>query len=165
MEQIISRRQFLRGDISNLRPALPPPWFQTEQSFLAHCNQCGDCLTACENGILERGADGYPQVNFHNGECQFCAACVRACPTGALEQKPGVAPWSLHASINTASCLASRGVLCMVCGEHCAARAIRFPPSAYAIGAPILDQAVCTGCGACVAPCPVSAIRMVRETA
>ena len=163
MDQGISRRQFLRGDVGNRRPALRPPWFQNEQHFLARCDQCGDCLTACKTGILERDAGGYPQVNFHNGGCNFCAACVQACLTGALVQQPGVAPWSLHASINTASCLASRGVLCLVCGEHCTAQAIRFPRAAYAIAAPILSQAACTGCGACVAPCPASAIRMVME--
>jgi ferredoxin-type protein NapF len=165
MDQGISRRQFLRGDIGNRRSALPPPWFQTEQSFLAHCDQCGDCLTACKTGILERGAGGYPQVNFHNGECSFCAACVQACPTGALVQRPGAAPWSLHAFINTESCLASRGVLCLVCGEHCAAQAIHFPRAAFAIAAPILNRATCTGCGACVASCPAHAITIVTEAA
>jgi len=100
VDQGISRRQFLCGDIGNRHPALYPPWFQSEQRFLAYCDQCGDCLTACETGILERGAGGYPQVNFDNGECSFCAACVQACPTGALAQQPGAAPWSLHASIN-----------------------------------------------------------------
>lgn len=160
MGQGVSRRQFLRGDIGNLRPVIHPPWFQTEQHFLAHCNRCGDCLSVCETGILECNASGYPQVNFQNGECSFCAACVKACSSGALVQQPNDAPWSLHATINTASCLASRGVLCQVCADHCLARAIRFARAAYAIATPILDQTACTGCGACVAPCPVNAIRM-----
>lgn len=164
MGQDISRRQFLRGDIGNFHQAIRPPWFLTGQRFLAHCDRCGDCLTVCETGVLERDAGGYPQVNFQNGECSFCAACVDACPTGALVRQPDVAPWSLHATINTASCLASRGVLCMVCADHCATRALRFAPAAYAIATPILDLANCTGCGACVAPCPVNAIRMLTET-
>lgn len=164
MGQAISRRQFLRGDIANPRSAIRPPWFQTEPHFLAHCDQCGECLTACNNGILEFDTSGYPQVNFQRGECSFCAACVEACPTGALAQQPGVAPWSVHATIDTASCLANRGVLCMVCADHCASRAIRFAPATYAIATPILDQAACTGCGACVTPCPVNAIRMLTET-
>lgn len=163
MDQGISRRQFLRGDLGNFRRAIRPPWFQTEQRFLAYCNRCGDCLTACETGVLGRDASGYPQMNFQNAECSFCAACVTACPTGALAQQAHVAPWSVHATINTASCLANRGVLCMVCADHCAPRAIRFAPAAYAIATPILDQSACTGCGACVAPCPVNAIRMLTE--
>lgn len=163
MGQDISRRQFLRGDIGNLRPVIHPPWFQTEQRFLAHCDQCGDCLTVCEAGILERDARSYPQVNFQKGECSFCAACVQVCPSGALVQEPGVAAWSVHATMNTASCLASRGVLCMVCADHCATWAIRFASAAFAIATPILDHAACTGCGACVAPCPVNAIRMLAE--
>lgn len=164
MGQGISRRQFLSGDIANLRPAIRPPWFQTEQSFLTHCDQCGECLTVCPTGILGRDASGYPRVNFQNGECSFCAACVKACPTGALRRQPGVAAWSLHATVNTASCLANRGVLCMVCADHCAPRAIRLASGAYAIATPILDPTACTGCGACVAPCPVGALRMLAET-
>lgn len=163
MGQGISRRQFLRGDIANLRSVTRPPWFQTEQRFLAHCDQCGNCLAVCETGILEFDTNGYPQVNFQNGECSFCTACVKACPTGALVRKSGGAPWWLHATVNTVSCLANRGVLCMVCADHCAPQAIRFAPAAYAIATPILDQAACTGCGACVASCPANAIRMLTE--
>jgi ferredoxin-type protein NapF len=62
----------------------------------------------------------------------------------------------------TSDCLAARGVVCRSCGDSCPHAAIRFWPR---IGGPalpeILDDA-CTGCGACVGVCPVSAIE-VRE--
>lgn len=164
MDQGINRRQFLRGDIRNISPTFRPPWSSPESDFLAICDQCGDCLSACETGILERGDGGYPQVNFHNGECSFCAACVNSCQTGALAQHHSNVPWQLHAIFDTENCLASRGVMCLVCGEHCITQAIHFPRTTFAIGTPILNQATCTGCGACVATCPANAIRMTMET-
>ena len=54
-------------------------------------------------------------------------------------------------------------MLCLVCGEHCAAEAIRFPRAAFAMAAPSLNLMACTGCGACVSRCPAGAIHMVME--
>ena len=42
-----------------------------------------------------------------------------------------------------------------------AARAIRFPLVAGGVPRPEIDTGACTGCGACVAPCPVNAIERV----
>ena len=68
-------------------------------------------------------------------------------------------PWSLKAVIGP-GCLPANGVECRVCGDFCDARAIRFPPRLG--GSPLPDIALetCTGCGACLAPCPVSVITM-----
>jgi ferredoxin-type protein NapF len=62
------------------------------------------------------------------------------------------------------TCLAARGVVCQACGDLCAARALRFPPRLGGIAIPVLDVSACTGCGACVAPCPAQAISL-REVA
>lgn len=35
-----------------------------ESHFLTHCTRCDACINACENNILQRGAGGYPSVNF-----------------------------------------------------------------------------------------------------
>jgi ferredoxin-type protein NapF len=60
------------------------------------------------------------------------------------------------------SCLALRGAACMTCRDACHAGAIRF---ALAIGGarPAVDAGLCTGCGDCVAHCPVGAIAMTAE--
>lgn len=57
-----------------------PPWSGDESHFLTHCTRCDACINACENNILQRGAGGYPSVNFKNNECSFCYACAQACP-------------------------------------------------------------------------------------
>jgi ferredoxin-type protein NapF len=154
----ISRRQFLRGDFTNRRLALRPPWAVDEQLFLQRCYQCGDCVAACPTHLIEPGDGDYPRVNFEHGECCFCGDCAKACTRGALRYSTQ-APWSLTARVNDA-CLARHGVVCEVCGEQCAAHAITFSRSANAVPAPLLNPAACNGCGACVAPCPVQAIFM-----
>lgn len=57
-----------------------PPWSGDESHFLTHCTRCDACINACENNILQRGAGGYPSVNFKNNECNFCYDCAQACP-------------------------------------------------------------------------------------
>ncbi len=130
------------------------------EDFTDRCSRCGDCLEACPTGILRKGDGGFPEVDFGRGECTFCRECVTACGTGALIDE-GL-PWMARARIGS-SCLALHGVACQVCQEQCETRAIAFPPLAGGVSRPELDTGRCTGCGACVAPCPVAAIE-VTET-
>lgn len=60
-----------------------------------------------------------------------------------------------------ARCVAGKGVECRICGEHCDAGAIRFSPRPGGPPLPEVRREACTGCGDCVAPCPVQAIRLV----
>ena len=77
---------------------------------------------------------------------------------GRVREGGGVRPSSsLLADIGDA-CLARRQVECRICGEVCDASAIRFRPTLGGVSRPELDHAACTGCGACVAPCPAHAI-------
>ena len=160
MSQVLSRRQFLRGEFRQDSTTQRPPWSRRPAEFFERCTRCGDCLAVCETGILVRGDGGFPEVRFDHGECTFCAACVERCSTGALV-RTGAAPWRLTAVIG-ADCLAARGVVCQVCGDLCAARALRFPPRLGAASTPVLDGRACTGCGACVAPCPTRAITLTE---
>lgn len=65
-----------------------------------------------------------------------------------------------------ASCVEPKGVSCRRCGEVCDENAIRFVPLAGGRAAPALNPTMCSGCGECLAPCPVSAITlMARDTA
>lgn len=159
---MLSRRQFLRVDLTARHTALPPPW--ASAAFATLCTRCDACRDACPSGIVVRGDGGFPTLDYRKGECTFCADCVRACPTGALRAAatPGVAPWQRSVRI-AADCLASRRVVCRSCGEACAARAIAFAPRAGGVAQPLVDDAACTGCGACVAICPAAAIRVVAS--
>lgn len=130
-----------------------------EADFLDLCTRCGNCVEHCETRILVTGDGGYPEVNFARGECSFCGACVTHCMDGAIDRRAEHAPWTLRASLDTRSCLATRGVVCAICAEACTVRAIRLETRSV-VPAPQLDSSTCTGCGACIAPCPVSALNL-----
>lgn len=157
-----TRRDFLRGRRAPTSPLPRPPWALAEADFTARCTRCGDCLPACSTGILVRGDGGFPAVDFSRGECTFCGECVVACGPGALRRVEGRVPWSLRARIGEA-CLARRDVECRICGEACGVAAIRFRPRVGGVALPQLDETACTGCGACLAPCPGQAITLAQD--
>jgi ferredoxin-type protein NapF len=156
----ISRRHFLRADLSGRTTPLRPPWARAEARFLAACTRCDECLSACAAGILKPDGRGYPVVDFARGECTFCAACVEACRSGALvrDARPA-APWTLKASVGP-DCLARRGVLCSVCREQCEYDAVSLQPQRGGVPLPQIKASACTGCGACATPCPTGSIRI-----
>jgi len=128
------------------------------------CSRCDACIHACDEGIVVRGDGGYPQINFQNGACTFCGDCATACEDNALiVPAQDAAPWNLLAHISE-DCLSANGVTCRVCGDRCDARAIRFQLAVGGIANPILDPAACTGCGACVQPCPTGVITIKHMT-
>ncbi len=154
----IDRFQFLRGDFSGRQAVIRPPWSVEEDGFIAQCSRCHACIHACPEKTLIKGRGGFPEINFSLGECTFCQRCVEVCETSAL--RIGLyEPWTIRAEI-VSECLTFQGVLCRTCGECCEVGAIRFRPVIGGAEVPILDKDLCTGCGACVAPCPTGAIRM-----
>ena len=157
----VSRREFLRGNVTGRTTALRPPWAMVESEFVDRCDQCAECIKACPTHLIQAGSDGYPQINFLNGECDFCTACARACATGALDYRDEANQpiWSLAATIEP-TCIAFNDVLCRTCGEHCETAAIRFVHVVGRGAMPQVDLERCTGCGACVSVCPVKAVRM-----
>ncbi|MBL8587881.1 MAG: 4Fe-4S dicluster domain-containing protein [Methylobacteriaceae bacterium] len=58
------------------------------------------------------------------------------------------------------ACIETKGVACRRCGEVCDVNAIAFRLIGRGRAQPLLDETLCTGCGDCVAPCPVSAIAL-----
>lgn len=161
----MSRRGFLRARIRQDGSALRPPWALDEAAFIERCTRCNACVEGCPTGIVARGAGGFPVVDFSRGECTFCAECVERCePRALVRSADNLPPWTLRASIGE-RCLAVQNVECRVCGENCPQSAIRFRPRLGGVAHPALDPDACNGCGACVAPCPASAIRVALPLA
>lgn len=154
----LARRDLLRG--RSARPArsrvLRPPTAIAEAGFAAACDGCAACAPACPEKVIRLDAARRPILQFLHGECTFCGACADACPTGALVRE-GARVWTAKATI-AAGCLAVGGVHCRSCGDACPNGAIRFVPRADGRFLPAPAEAACTGCGACVGPCPVGAV-------
>ncbi|MDV2056745.1 ferredoxin-type protein NapF [Salmonella enterica] len=153
----LSRRSMLIGSWRNASNGILPPWARETTYFLAHCLRCDACIQACETNILQRGAGGYPSVDFKQGECSFCYACAQSC-TESLFLPRHTRAWDLIFTL-TENCLARQSVECHRCQDSCEPMAITFRPTLSGIYQPQLDPQACNGCGACVAICPVSAIK------
>ncbi|WP_305075013.1 ferredoxin-type protein NapF [Propionivibrio sp.] len=155
-----SRRRFF-GRSTRVAP-FRPPWSMPEAVFVDACTRCDDCVSACPTGLLKRGDGGFPVADFTAAACTFCGECSDACATSAISRELAAAPWSF--SIHIADgCLAHQRVECRVCGELCETKVIRFRPTLGGVSCPEVDHAACTGCGACLAPCPVGAITRVAR--
>ena len=154
-----SRRNFLRGRGSEPTP-LRPPWAVDEARFIQGCTRCDLCIKSCPETILFRGDGGFPIVQFDRGECTFCEKCLQACQDGVLVRREGSLAWS-HKVVIEASCIVFKGVVCMTCRDQCEPRAIGFTYAPGGLCPPVLDLELCTGCGACIGPCPSDAIKVV----
>lgn len=155
----LSRRAFFRAR-TRPKAEIRPPWALPEETFITTCTRCNDCIKSCPQHILIIGDGGYPTVDFAHGECTFCGDCITACQPKALTRiEAEQLGWNYKASIDEA-CLPRQGVECRVCGDFCDSRAIGFPPRLGGSPLPEINLETCTGCGACVAPCPVAAIRV-----
>ncbi len=137
-------------------PLLRPPGAIAEPDFLAVCTRCGDCSDACPHDAIReaaprlREAAGTPILEPALEPCQLCEdlPCIAACETGALRPE---APAVLGtARIQPLDCLNNLSSTCSVCLERCPV------PGAMAFegAAPVVVEALCTGCGVCQHVCP-----------
>lgn len=150
-----------------------PPGALDEAAFLAACTRCGDCLSACPEGTLVVGDDGFPRAEVEQHPCVMCqgAPCATACMTGALRREAvfafGTARVGARLCLNHGRTGALRSdarpqdeadserdelaeAPCERCVDWCPV------PGAIVLVAdalPVVDAARCTGCGACAAHC------------
>lgn len=146
------RRAFLAGRSKDFDR---PPWTDS-QRLAAACTQCGACVAACPEAILLNDSAGFPRLDFSRGGCSFCAACAEACSEAVFRPRQE-SPW-LKLAVIDQRCLASQGIVCQSCKDACEAGAIRFSRQVGQVPQPHIMAENCTGCGACQAPCPGSAI-------
>ncbi len=157
MGHAIHRSDLLRGDLGGRNAPVRPPWATPD--FTERCTACGDCLTACPEAVIRAGRARLPVLDFSRGGCSLCGACRDACPDGVLD---AARPWRARVMLEP-DCLAQRGVVCRTCGDFCDVAAIRFRLQPGGCAIPEFDMDRCTGCGACAAPCPTGAIRILNR--
>ena len=154
----LSRRSFLGGRKRN-SDAIRPPWSPSEDVFTDQCRRCGDCISACETGVLIKGSGGFPEADFSRAGCTFCEQCNTACGDRILTKQHE--RWKILPQISQ-QCLARNQIHCRTCQELCEVEAIRFELVPGGVALPEIDLSLCSGCGECVADCPVEAIKMKK---
>ncbi|MER2605990.1 MAG: ferredoxin-type protein NapF [Siculibacillus sp.] len=163
MSVALARRDLFRGRIAPAQKAhgLRPPTAIPETRFTDLCDGCAACAPACPETVIRLDADRRPVLRFEHGECTFCGACADVCRPGALARE-GIRPWTAVATIS-GKCLAVGGVHCRTCGDACPHSALKFAPRVDGRWLPAVLDETCTGCGACVAGCPVDAVSVVER--
>lgn len=164
MKDIVSRRRLLFGRSGPMggEDAIRPPWSVETHLFAQKCTGCSACIETCPEQILILDERKLAKVDFQKGECTFCTDCATSCKDGAIIITDLTTPWSLDISIE-GKCLAMKGVECRICDDQCEVRAIRFRLTPGGVSLPQLNKDICTGCGACVAPCPTQAIEITPK--
>lgn len=162
------------------------PWVKSEALFIDKCTQCHQCISACDTQIITRDADGFPRIDFSDGECTFCNKCIDTCeqPLFVTEEQrtntlaeaiktKKIQPWPGQLAIKTTTqnhqCLAANNIFCQSCSDECEVEAINFSyqkvdengnVSMSVIPQPTLNIADCTQCGACISNCPQDSINL-----
>lgn len=137
-------------------PLLRPPGAIEETEFLTRCTRCNDCAAACPHQVLfplgaSKGmAAGTPSFDPVRAPCLLCEdlPCISACTTGALVRE-GAAPMA-SVTIQHWDCLNALGAECRTCIERCPVEGVL----TFAAGRIRVNDATCTGCGACQHACP-----------
>ncbi len=162
-----------------IRPVIRPPGSLREEEFLDRCIRCGNCMKVCvTNGLqpvfMESGLEGIwtPRLVPRIGPCEYnCALCGGVCPTQAIPKLPLAVKQKARlgvARIHKPTCLAwGQNKDCIVCEEHCpvATKAIKTDAALFGgrtVLRPVVDEALCIGCGLCENVCPVDPIRAIR---
>ncbi|MCB4790286.1 MAG: 4Fe-4S binding protein [Elusimicrobia bacterium] len=165
---------------SKKRPVIRPPGAIEEKEFLQRCIRCGNCMKVCITNVLqpcvlESGLSGIwtPNLMMELACCEYnCKLCTQVCPTGAIEKITLDHKKKLKigkAKIDKNICVAWAGVSeCIVCEEQCPIpdKAIKLEKKTLAngkiIGAPVVDETLCIGCGSCQYMCPTRPKRAIK---
>lgn len=126
-----------------------PPFAAREDLFSAACNGCGECVSACPNGLIHL-TQQKAELQIDYLACDFCGKCADACPPHALHPHfPADTKLRPHFA---ATCLIQQHQPCTDCQTACPQQAISADLS--------LNHASCSGCGECKIACFVGAIAL-----
>jgi len=167
VERIIdpSRRRFFRGRVKTVQ-VMRLPWIFSEEHFTQGCDQCQNCIKACDSNIIIQDESGFPKIDFGQGECTFCDKCIETCPQPLFsnsftkhnsEEDSKQKPWPVTIEIGD-KCLAKNDIYCQSCRDECETNVIKFNYLDSSIPKPSIIEQDCSQCGACLTSCPQDAI-------
>lgn len=144
-----------------------PPGAISLRNLRQHCTACQLCVSVCPNGVLRPSTDietfMQPESSYERGYCRpECTKCSEVCPAGAIIKIDKADKSSIqigHAVWVKENCVTlTDGVHCGNCARHCPTGAIQMvtsdPDNPDAPWIPVVNEAICIGCGACENLCP-----------
>lgn len=144
-----------------------PPGAVGLRHLTSHCTACQLCVSVCPNEVLRPSTDlsrlMQPESSYERGYCRpECTRCSEVCPAGAILKITPADKSAIqvgHAVWVKENCIPlTEGVECGNCERHCPVGAIimvasdKNDPESPKI--PVVNEAVCIGCGACENLCP-----------
>ena len=146
---------------------ITPAGSLSARNFADHCTACQLCVSVCPNQVLRPSTDMktfmQPEMSYERGYCRpECTKCSDVCPSDAIHPITRAEKSSIqigHAVWIKENCvILTDNVSCGNCARHCPTGAIQM----VAINAdnhdskkiPVVNTAVCIGCGACEDLCP-----------
>lgn len=153
--------------IPNRKTPLVPPGAKGIAHLKQHCTACQLCVSACPNQVLRPSNKlatlMQPEMSYERGYCRpECVECSLVCPAKAI--RPVTTADKSAIAIGQAvwikdNCVVNRdNVPCDSCQRHCPTGAItlvdREPGNSKSLKIPVVNPALCIGCGACENLCP-----------
>ncbi|MBQ9193296.1 MAG: 4Fe-4S dicluster domain-containing protein [Bacteroidales bacterium] len=142
---------------------ITPPGSESVRDFYRRCTACQLCVAECPNNVLRPSTDlkhlMQPEMSYERGYCRpECTRCSELCPAGAIRKITKEEKTQYHigtARVNRTLCVAEEGVECGNCARHCPSGAIQMvEDEATGFKHPVVNEALCIGCGACENLCP-----------
>ncbi|MCM1256104.1 MAG: 4Fe-4S binding protein [Duncaniella sp.] len=144
-----------------------PPGAISLRHLTSHCTACQLCVSVCPNEVLRPSTDlsrlMQPESSYERGYCRpECTKCSDVCPAGAIMNITTADKSAIqigHAVWVKENCIPlTEGVECGNCERHCPVGAIIMVASDKnnheSPKIPVVNEAVCIGCGACENLCP-----------
>ncbi len=146
---------------------LTPPGSLSAKNMALRCTGCQLCISECPNQVLRPSDDLWhlmqPVMSYERGYCRpECNRCSEVCPAGAIkpiETEVKASTQIGHAVWIKKNCIPlTDGVSCGNCARHCPTGAIEMvlsdPDNEESPEIPVVNEAICIGCGACENLCP-----------
>lgn len=143
-----------------------PPGSKSLKEYLEKCTACHECVSSCPNRIIrpalfDFGLSGLfqPVLDYRLYYCGYeCNTCTQVCPTGAIRplelKEKKLTRIGLSKLIVEKCIVYDKKLECGACAEHCPNKAVHLIRW-NGLGAPVTNDELCIGCGACEYVCPV----------